>query len=216
MKRLGGFLLVLGIGSFILPFFGMQFRILNAVSPRAQPILGAAMALAGLALLLIGALVGRKQPVAWQPTVPRSMPPPLPTVPGAFPGYAPPGPAPAFGPPRMPAMMPVPMPGGMPIPPAMGRRHWPLVALIAALLIPGAGQAYNGQPIKGFFLLFLSALVLPWLYSVYDAWSRARTIAVSGGRFGKGGYVWVFLQGWLAFNVTLLTLIILTTHGVLK
>src|SRR5688500_18120552 len=30
--------------------------------------------------------------------------------------------------------------------------HSPSLALLLGLLIPGAGQAYNGQPIKGFFL----------------------------------------------------------------
>lgn len=89
------------------------------------------------------------------------------------------------------------------------------MALFFALLIPGAGQAYNGRPVKGFFLLFFSALVLPWLYSVYDAWADARRIARSGGRMGKGGLAWVFLQAWLAFNVGLLALIVLTISGVL-
>src|SRR5438552_11697466 len=64
-----------------------------------------------------------------------------------------------------------------PPPNARGRGHYPLLALFVAILIPGAGQAYNGQPVKGFFLLFFSLLILPYLYSLVDAWTRARAIA---------------------------------------
>jgi hypothetical protein len=96
-----------------------------------------------------------------------------------------------------------------------GRAHHPAIALILALLIPGAGQAYNGQPIKGFFLLFFSVLILPLLYSLYDAYAGARKIVTTGGRWGRGGFVWVFLQAWLAVNVGLMTLIVLTIAGVL-
>jgi hypothetical protein len=88
--------------------------------------------------------------------------------------------------------------------------------LVFALLIPGAGQAYNGQPVTAFFLLFLSVLVLPWLYSLYDARATASRVAAAGGRFGRGGVIWVLLQGWLAVNVGLLALIILTVGGVLR
>lgn len=98
----------------------------------------------------------------------------------------------------------------------VGRRHSPLVALLLAILVPGAGHAYNGQSIKGFFLLFFSVLILPWIYSIYDAWAVARRMRNAGGRMGRGGWIWVFLQIWLAANVTLLVLIILTLMGRLK
>ena len=199
MKRLGAILVVLGVGSFILPLIGMQFRILSAIDPHAQPLLGGALAVGGVLLLVLGMATTRRA---------RSLPPMMPPVslPPPLPGQiAPPGVALAGGsvlPPQAPSVA--------------GRRHWPWVALICAILIPGAGQAYNGRPIKGFFLLFFSLLILPWIYSLYDAWAGAKRMATAGGRFGKGGLLWVFLQGWLAFNVALLASIILTATGVLQ
>jgi len=96
------------------------------------------------------------------------------------------------------------------------RRHRPGLALLAALFVPGAGQAYNGQTVKGFFLLFASVLVAPWVYSVFDARSRARAIVEAGGRLGRGGPVWIVLQGWLLLNVMLALAIGLTLTGVLR
>ncbi|OPX61666.1 MAG: TM2 domain protein [Methanoregula sp. PtaU1.Bin006] len=52
------------------------------------------------------------------------------------------------------------------------------VAVICSSLIPGLGQIYNGETLKGFAFLFgtvvgLFVLVLPgllvWMYSMYDA-----------------------------------------------
>ncbi len=100
--------------------------------------------------------------------------------------------------------------------PAGGRRHSPGMALVAGLLIPGAGQAYNGRPIAGFFVCFLSILVLPWLVAAFTAFSGARRIAAAGGRFGRGGFVWVILQAWLVFNVALAVLLGLTIAGVVS
>lgn len=101
-------------------------------------------------------------------------------------------------------------------PPSGGRPHSPGVALLCALLIPGAGQAYNGRPIRGFFVLFLTPLILPWLLSLWGAWSTAGRMRAEGGRFGAGGFLWVFLQLWLACNVGLATLIGLTIAGVVR
>lgn len=94
-------------------------------------------------------------------------------------------------------------------------QHSPIRALLFGVFIPGAGQAYNGQPVKGFFLLFASALVLPYLYSLYDAYTAAARIAAAGGRAGRGGLIWVLLQVWLAFNTALFVAIVLTIMGVL-
>jgi len=97
-----------------------------------------------------------------------------------------------------------------------GRRHSPGLAVICGLLVPGAGQAYNGQILKAFFLLLVSALVLPYLFSLYDAYATGQRIVQSGGRTGRGGLLWVFFQLWLVVNLTILTLIILTIVGVLR
>jgi hypothetical protein len=51
MTRIAVLLLVLGIGSFILPLFGLQFRLLNLFGD-AQPIASIVMALVGGALLV--------------------------------------------------------------------------------------------------------------------------------------------------------------------
>ena len=96
-----------------------------------------------------------------------------------------------------------------------GRPHSVLFALLVALIVPGAGQAYNGQPVKGALLLLTSFLALPWFYSLLDAWLRARRIRAEGGRYGKGGVVWVFLQTWLFANVVVAVLVGLTIAGVL-
>src|SRR3954469_9850453 len=124
-------------------------------------------------------------PTCAQP-VPVMIPAPPPPLPAGPPAMAPPAPPPATAGP--------------------GRAHRAGMALVLERLVPRAGQAYHGQPVKGFFLLFTSVLVLPWLYSLYDAYAGARRIAVTGGRMGRGGVVWVFLQTWLALNVTLVVL----------
>lgn len=88
--------------------------------------------------------------------------------------------------------------------------------MTAGLLIPGAGQAYNGSPIAGFFVLMTSVLVLPWLIGAATAYSRARRMVEQGGRFGKGGVTWIVLQAWLAMNVLLAAVLVLTMTGVLR
>ena len=52
MTRIAVTLLVLGIGSFILPFFGLQFRLLNLLGD-AQPIVSIGLALVGGVLLVV-------------------------------------------------------------------------------------------------------------------------------------------------------------------
>ncbi|MCP4895934.1 MAG: hypothetical protein GY906_03080 [bacterium] len=95
------------------------------------------------------------------------------------------------------------------------KRHRPSTAIVLGLL-PGGGQAYNGQPIKGAFFLLFSALVLPWIWSLFDARVVAGRIAAAGGRTGRGGLLWFFLHSWLVMNVMLLATIVLTLVGVLQ
>jgi hypothetical protein len=58
MTRIATMLLVLGIGSFILPFFGLQFRLLK-IFGDAQPIISVIMALLG-GVLLVAQIVRSK------------------------------------------------------------------------------------------------------------------------------------------------------------
>ena len=95
-----------------------------------------------------------------------------------------------------------------------GRNHSPGFALFAALLVPGGGQAYNGRPFKALFFLLTSALVLPWIWSLFDARREARRVRESGGRFGRGGCLWVFLQIWLVGVIALAARGGLTGSGV--
>lgn len=96
-----------------------------------------------------------------------------------------------------------------------GRGHSPAIALLAALAVPGAGQSYNGQPVKGLFLLLFTPLVLPWIYAVIDAPLRAKKIRAAGGRYGKGGCLWIALHLWLVANLALATVVGLTIAGVI-
>ncbi|HPR63874.1 MAG TPA: hypothetical protein PK014_06600 [Thermoanaerobaculia bacterium] len=97
-----------------------------------------------------------------------------------------------------------------------GLSHRPGLALVLAFLIPGWGQAYNGQPVKALFLMLLSILVIPWIYSIVDAHKRAKRIMESGGRRGRGGWLWITLHAWLAVNVAMFTMISLTVAGVIQ
>jgi TM2 domain-containing membrane protein YozV len=96
-----------------------------------------------------------------------------------------------------------------------GRKHSPGLALAVALFIPGAGQAYNGQPIKGLLLAVLSVLILPWILSLWDARRTALRVVDHGGRTGRGGLLWVLLHCWGLVNLGLLVLVVLSLAGVL-
>lgn len=65
----------------------------------------------------------------------------------------------------------------LPLPEMRVRKHrHPELAAFLSLVLPGLGQIYNGQIAKGlaFFLTFW--LVIPWLYSAYDAYETADRI----------------------------------------
>lgn len=80
--------------------------------------------------------------------------------------------------------------------PAQQSSHSPSTALIWALIIPGAGQAYNGQPFKGAFLVMGSVLVLPWFISLIDAPKVARSLHQEGARFGASRSIWMLFHFW--------------------
>jgi TM2 domain-containing membrane protein YozV len=117
----------------------------------------------------------------------------------------------------------------------VGRSHWPILSLLCGLLLPGAGQAYNGKAIRAFFIAVIAAALATWtlakghiavlplsatvgwqILMAAMAFLTARGIARRGGRFAKGGLVWVFLQFWLVANLLLAVLIGLTMAGLLR
>ncbi len=99
---------------------------------------------------------------------------------------------------------------------SLGRSHSPFLAALAGFALPGAGQAYNGSPIRGLFVLVTTPLVLPWLLGSFFAHRRAAAMQREGGRFGKGGVIWILLHGWLVFNLLLAVVAGLTMWGVWK
>ncbi|HOY09191.1 MAG TPA: DUF5683 domain-containing protein [Candidatus Omnitrophota bacterium] len=54
------------------------------------------------------------------------------------------------------------------------RKPWQ-AALLSALL-PGMGQFYNGQFLKGLIILLTSITILPWFYGIYDAYQSAQSM----------------------------------------
>ncbi len=49
----------------------------------------------------------------------------------------------------------------------------PLAAALLSFLLPGGGQMYNEQVLKGEVIFLTSPLVLPWLYGILDAYRTA-------------------------------------------
>ncbi len=55
-------------------------------------------------------------------------------------------------------------------------RRKPIKALLFSLFLPGFGQVYNGQLVKGTLIFFFSWLIVPWMYGVFDAYTTAEKI----------------------------------------
>jgi len=100
--------------------------------------------------------------------------------------------------------------------PLPGKEHTAGAALCLGIVLPGWGQAYNGQPWKALFYLLFTPLLVPWLLSLIDAYYVGRRIERQGGRYFRGGCLWVALHLWLVANLALLTLVALTVSGVLQ
>jgi TM2 domain-containing membrane protein YozV len=72
----------------------------------------------------------------------------------------------------------------------------PQIAVFCSSLIPGLGQVYNGETLKGFvfligtilglFLIFIPGLIV-WIYSMYDA-------HITAGKMNEGAIVFRPLQ----------------------
>jgi TM2 domain-containing membrane protein YozV len=56
----------------------------------------------------------------------------------------------------------------------------PGVALALAIIFPGAGQFYNGHIGKGILVLVTAWLVIPYIWSWFDAYSCAKRINAVG------------------------------------
>jgi|SRR5579862_1316416 len=56
----------------------------------------------------------------------------------------------------------------------------PGVALFCSLIFPGGGQFYNGEAGKGFFVLLCCWLVIPYIWSLFDAYNSAKRINRTG------------------------------------
>jgi carbon starvation protein CstA len=67
MVGLGVALLILGLGSFLLPMLGLQFRLLSIFGEENETIAGIALAVIGAVLIIVGTMQRR-----------RSAPPPPP------------------------------------------------------------------------------------------------------------------------------------------
>ncbi len=53
----------------------------------------------------------------------------------------------------------------------------PVIAALLSLLLPGGGQMYNEQVLKGEMILLTSFLLLPWVYGIVDAYRTASRLA---------------------------------------
>ena len=52
--------------------------------------------------------------------------------------------------------------------------HRALLAAALSLVLPGLGQLYNGQLVKGLLVFFTAFLVVPYIYGIIDAYLVAR------------------------------------------
>lgn len=57
-----------------------------------------------------------------------------------------------------------------------GRYKNPTVALLLSIIFPGGGQFYNGHIGKGLLVLFTFWLIIPWIWSIFDAYHCAHRI----------------------------------------
>lgn len=93
--------------------------------------------------------------------------------------------------------------------------HSAKIAALFGLIIPGAGQAYNGRLFRGAFVLLTAPLLLPWIIGIVTGAQQAKSINQGGGRTGFGGRMGLFFHLWFAVNVSLFVLLGLSMSGML-
>lgn len=59
MRSWGIYLLIFGIGSFLLPMMGLQFKLLTLLG-NSTPIVGGLLAIAGVVLIVLSSLAPRR------------------------------------------------------------------------------------------------------------------------------------------------------------
>jgi len=61
--------------------------------------------------------------------------------------------------------------------PQAARGRDPFLAALLSFLLPGGGQMYNEQVVKGEVILLTSFLLIPWAYGIVDAYRTASRMA---------------------------------------
>lgn len=64
-------------------------------------------------------------------------------------------------------------------PASADRPSSPKAAALLSLFLPGAGQVYNGQFLKGFLILATCWLIVPWGFGIIDAYRTAQRESVA-------------------------------------
>ena len=52
----------------------------------------------------------------------------------------------------------------------------PMLAAVLSTFVPGLGQFYLGDYLKGFLILVTFFFIIPWVFGVFHAWSKAKRI----------------------------------------
>lgn len=82
--------------------------------------------------------------------------------------------------------------------------HRPGVAALLSLVLPGMGQVYNGRFERGGWYALGALLVVPWVFSIADAWRTAKSIRQGLRRVPPPGVRWRASASQLALNVAVL------------
>lgn len=62
---------------------------------------------------------------------------------------------------------------------ATSSRLTPWLHAACGAIVPGAGQALNGQLLRGVGVLLTCWLIVPWIWGIADAWRTAHRMAIA-------------------------------------